>query len=237
MNNLKQSITPNIMESMDSNILCHCDNDPLEGYYIGEVVDVKDPEKLGRCRLRVGNVYGDETAVGDLPWAIPEASFIGSLKGSMVVPPVGALVYVRFDKGEIYLPVYGNKVLNTSQLPTNKDVDYPNTLVFFETDNGDKFEINTLKRTTTFEHASGSKVVMDDKKVEIEHLSGSKITIDTAGNVTIDSVGNVTTKHGLFLEDNGSAVIPTGVGPYMALPTCPLTGMVLTGQRCAPGGP
>jgi len=207
----------------------------FSGKFVGVVVDVNDPEKIGRVRVRVHGVFGDNVADSDLPWAIPEFSFIGSNTGSFLVPPINTVVYVYFTDDEIYLPVYMNKVLNLDQLPDSRMEDYPNNLVFFETDNGDIAEINTVKRTAKFTHANGSKVEFNDNEVIIEHSSGSIITMDEKGDITISSVGSIKKEHGLFLEDDGGFVIPSGVGPYMALPTCPFSGMVLTGQKCSPG--
>ena len=39
-------------------------------HWLGEVVDITDPEMLGRCRIRVFGKF-DLLAVEDIPWAIP----------------------------------------------------------------------------------------------------------------------------------------------------------------------
>ncbi len=224
--------------------------------YVGRVVDNMDPEKIGRCKIMVYSVFDDTIPVSDLPWAVPEFGFVGSLKGSFIVPRVGTFVTVRFDSGEINLPIYSTKVLNLSQLPTNKDDDYPNNLIFFETDNGDKAEINLVNRSAVFEHASGAKIYFDDGSINLEqpngntinmqddaivikHSSGNTITVDSTG-IEIDAVvGDVKTRHTGFLDDNGSAVIPSpapALGPFIAAPggVCPISGMILSGQKCAP---
>jgi len=181
--------------------------------YVGFVRDNNDPEKLGRCKIEVWSVY-DGVPVEDMPWAVPEFSFIGSTMGSFIVPPVGAIVNVYFNRGEIYLPVYTTKVL-TKKLPKNKDIDYPDTMIFFETDNGDSFEINRKKETAQYTHSSGTK-----------------ITIAKDGSVKIDSVANLTTDHDQLLTVNGNMVIPAGHGPLCAIPICPFSGALHTGTVC-----
>jgi len=183
--------------------------------YVGVIVDNNDPEKIGRCRIMVYNIF-DGLPVSDLPWAVPDFSFIGSTKGSFIVPPVGTFVNVYFDRGEIYLPRYTTKILNTNQLPTNKDIDYPNNMVFFETDNGDSFELNRKQKTATYTHSSGTTI---------------KIASD--GSVTIESVANITTKHEDTLRVEGNMVTPTGYGPLCSIPVCPFSGALHTGVACS----
>ena len=123
---------------------------PTEQDYTGEfkgiVVDNNDTDKhLGRCKVRVFGVYDDLQDV-DLPWSIPRFTYVGSLVGSFVVPPVGTLVAVYFDGGNLYAPMYTNKIQDTSKLPNHILEDYPNTQVMFETDDKDSFRINTTKK-------------------------------------------------------------------------------------------
>jgi len=255
--------TVNIKQDLSSDINFIL-NDFLDRYnyegdegnmYVGRVVDNMDPEKLGRCRIMVYSVFDEHIPTNQLPWAIPEFSFVGSLKGSFIVPRIGTMVSVRFDSGEINLPIYSTKVLNKNQLPTNKDVNYPNNLIFFETDNGDKAEINLVNRSAVFEHAGGSKIYFDDGEIDIsqpngntinmqndaiviEHFSGNTVTVDSTGIHISAVTGNVDTEHPTgFLTDDGSFTIPNGQGPYIAAPggVCPLMGIILNGQKCAPG--
>ena len=227
-----------LAQDIENSLAEFLNNDEYEGKYEGNftgiIVDNNDPDKTGKCKIRVFGVHSDNIQDKDLPWAFPDFSFRGGLKGSFVVPPVDCFVNVYFERGEIYIPRYSTKVIDENNLPTNKDTDYPNNMVFFETDNGDKFEINRKKKTALFEHASGTKITHTMKESEFEHHSGTKITIDTAGNVTIDSPLTIKTKHGLFLEDSGSAVIPSGKGPFCAFPTCVITGGTHSGYQCAP---
>lgn len=255
---IKEDIGKELKHSMDT--FLDVDNDPymFDDVYIGEVVDNNDPLHLGRCKIVVFGVFNKNVSPDLLPWVTPEIGFLGSKKGSLIVPPVGAYVNVRFEKDNINLPVYTSRVVNMSNQPTNKDKNYPYNLIFFETDNGDKSEIDLVERSAFFEHSSGSKILFDDGKILIEqkntknsismdqekivinHGSGNTITLDNTG-ITIDAkVGNITTKHNNgFLEDNGSFVIPTNPivgGPYQAAPggVCPITGMVIAGQKCSP---
>lgn len=206
----------------------------LDNSYIGKIVDNKDPDKIGRCKVRVFGVF-DEVADDDLPWAIGEQSFNGSLVGSFIVPPVGCIVSIVFENGDLYFPKYSRKVVDKNNLPSNYSVNYPNNMVFFETDNGTAFEIDRSNDDVTFTHKSGTKV-----KFFIDGASG-KITVDMdavdikmTGKTTITST-SVDVKHSGLWTDNGKAVIPSGSGPYCAMPTCPYSGLALQGYQIVGG--
>ena len=70
--------------------------------YIGVVEDNEDPKKLGRCRVRVLDIF-DEIPIEDIPWA----SCWKDLNGNAFnVPEKGKVVTVVFDQGNIYKPEY-----------------------------------------------------------------------------------------------------------------------------------
>lgn len=155
--------------------------------YTGVVEDNNDPDKLGRCRIRVYGIFDDKNiTTSSLPWALPEQSFVGSNVGNFVVPPVDTLVRVYFDDDDIYKPVYTNKACNTQQLPEDRLENYPNNLIMFETDNNDTFAINTETFEVSFRTASGVSVIINSEgNITIDN------TVGDTGNVTINVKGNV----------------------------------------------
>tara|TARA_Y100000310_G_C20704363_1_gene833714 strand:+ start:456 stop:1289 length:834 start_codon:yes stop_codon:yes gene_type:complete len=180
-------------------------NETYDGAYTGIVVDNNDSDKIGRCRIRVFGVHGDNIQDKDLPWSLPDFKFIGGLKGSFIVPPIGCIVNVYFEKGERYLPRYTGKVMDTDTLPTNKDKSYPDNMVFYESDNGDSFEIDRKKKETTLKHSSGTQYFMDDNKTLLEHNSGTKIEIDKTKMVLEHDSGAIVTMNAGKIEIEDSA--------------------------------
>lgn len=80
----------------------------LLGTYCGVVENVKDPEKLGRVKVRVPHVYGF-IGQNDIPWAIPAGMPAGNSSGSggfSHLPEVGDQVLVRFLDGEPEKPIW-----------------------------------------------------------------------------------------------------------------------------------
>jgi len=78
------------------------------GLWPGTVVDTKDPQKQGRLKVRVPQVFGTTTDIADtdLPWAFPCLPFAGKKSGQVMIPEVGAGVWVLFSGGDTRLPVW-----------------------------------------------------------------------------------------------------------------------------------
>jgi hypothetical protein len=70
--------------------------------YIGVVEENDDPKKLGRCRIRVIDIF-DDIPKSDIPWASPWKDLNGN---SFNVPEIGKVVTVIFDSGNIYKPEF-----------------------------------------------------------------------------------------------------------------------------------
>ena len=70
--------------------------------FLGLVVDNNDPKKLGRCKVRVFQVF-DKLETQDIPWAMPWKDLNGN---EFTVPEVGKYVSVVFDQGNKYTPEY-----------------------------------------------------------------------------------------------------------------------------------
>lgn len=70
--------------------------------YIGVVVDNEDPKKIGRCRIRVVDIF-DDIPKEDIPWASPWKDLNGN---SFNVPEKNKIVTVVFESGNIYKPEY-----------------------------------------------------------------------------------------------------------------------------------
>ena len=223
--------------------------DDQEDYiYTGRVVNNNDPEKNGKVQVRVFSVYDDDIQDSDLPWALPDFSFVGSLVGNFTVPPVGAIVNVYFDKGDIYLPHYTTKAVRKSKQPTQKDTDYPDNVVMWEMDEGDYLTLNRKTKETTFNHNSGTKVlikkdgtveitIVKDKKetvkgkTDIENTSDvtiksttGKISIEAATTLDIKAATTLDIKGTVELVAHGTPAPGSGIGPFCLLPSCLYTG-------------
>jgi len=86
----------------------------LYGTYAGIVESAKDPEKLGRLKVRVPHIYGGTVKAGsigtnELPWALPAGLPAGATPASggfSMLPVSGDKVWVRFLDGEPEKPIW-----------------------------------------------------------------------------------------------------------------------------------
>ncbi len=70
--------------------------------YIGVVEDNNDPKKLGRCKVRVVDVF-ENVELENIPWAFPWKDLNGN---GFNVPDKGKVVMVVFDQGNQNSPEY-----------------------------------------------------------------------------------------------------------------------------------
>lgn len=70
--------------------------------YIGVVEDNQDPQKLGRVKVRVLNIF-DNLSLADIPWANPWKDLNGN---GFNIPDKGKIVIVVFDKGDKNRPEF-----------------------------------------------------------------------------------------------------------------------------------
>jgi len=175
--------------------------DDYSDNYYGEVVSNSDPKNYGRIKVKVQGIY-DNIQTQDIPWAYPTSNFIGSNTGSLIIPPVGTIVIVRFQNKDIHQPIYfPYKVHTKNSIPTVGGS--PNQIVFFETDDDDYWMIDT-----------------NAKEMKIVHSSKASITFKRDGTVQINASK---------IEDtNGLSAVPgsTPLGHYCALPVCPYSGQI-----------
>ena len=76
--------------------------------HLGEIVDINDPLKQGRARVRIFGFFED-LEIEDIPWAeqISGLSFSSSRgNGNISVPRVGAIVNAQFDGSNYYKVFY-----------------------------------------------------------------------------------------------------------------------------------
>lgn len=95
------------------------------GAFRGKVESIDDPDRLGRCRVRVWAIHGDEhrTPTFSLPWAeISEHGGGGYDYGPFNPPPVGSAVWTIFEGGDEDFPV----IFGTFRGIAKRDDENPN---------------------------------------------------------------------------------------------------------------
>lgn len=217
MNNITDIIGGDLTSLLKNAVTNKFVNPNNSTFYPGKIINNKDPKKLGRCQIRVYGVYDDAIPDEDLPWAIPDFTFTGSTLGSFIVPTVDSIVNVYLDNGDLYTPKYTTKVLqkdSLSNMSSTYDKDYPNTMVFFETDNGDYFKINRKTLEAEFRHASGLIITIDkdgDLTVNTNVAENGNVNIMIKGNVNVyakEDISLSTLEGNIYLQSaNGDTAL------------------------------
>lgn len=92
------------------------------GKYRGTVVNNIDPMQIGRLILYVPDVFGRASS----NWAMPCVPFAGLQSGFYAVPPIGANVWVEFEKGNSGSPVWvGGFWSSAAQVPVSGLTGFP----------------------------------------------------------------------------------------------------------------
>lgn len=186
------------------------------GKYRGFVTDNADPDKLGRVKLRVPALLGDQ----ETGWALPCLPCGGlANQGFFCVPGVGAQIWVEFEGGNLDFPIWtgsfwqqpGDAPTEVQDPPTTQVLRSAKGHVFLIEDKDDAEEVKLL-------HMSGAALDMDkDGNLALTDQAGAKLTLDAKnGQVLLeDANGNSLTmsSQGATVQDaNGNKIEMTAAG-------------------------
>ena len=191
--------------------------------YSGVVVDIDDPMKLQRVKIRIPQLHRgipDE----DLPWSMPQrtgqANSAGGT-GTVRVPPKGTKVYSQFENGDPHFPQYSHSPTTEDvqkDHPLVKDEDYPH--VYGEVDQaGNMWAVNTKKKTSMYLHKSGSSIkFMEDGTIMIASAKGVMISGKDGVSIVSDTGLTMSSKQGTTIAGapiTSSVPIEPGGAPTM----------------------
>ena len=193
------------------------------GTYKGKVIDIADPEKRNRLRVQVPEVGQDtEGAVSKDLWA--EADSLGltcsgegkQIHGVFYPPQKGDYVWVRYEQGDLSMPVYSGGWLPSNGFKGHEDVIEENNLYKgIKTRSGHLIKLSDKEGDLSIKiikgDGSGGKeeteillnedksillrdrkgqVSISNSKVEMSNSSGSKVSIDGSNLEVSNSNGN-----------------------------------------------
>jgi len=158
------------------------DDPEVTKHFLGVVVDNKDPEFRGRCKVKVFGIF-DFIEDGDLPWAFQkfDASFgDGGGSGRMSVPKLGSVVHVRFNNGNYYAPEYDSAQEMSPDLinELSSSYDGAHSLIY---DGIEQLKVfYTALKGFTIDLKESTIVVANDNSITITH-KGDQSTIELRG--------------------------------------------------------
>lgn len=192
------------------------------GNYRGVIVDTKDPEKLGRVKVRVHQIASDEAID---TWAWPKGQPVGENFGDFFIPPKGSPVWVEFENGNPQHPIWsgGHWAKENGQVPEEGKIEGAGNRVrksekwvIEMDDDGEKLRIKDKDGNNLFEITDGKINVKSDSEVNIET---QKFNVNAPGNgqmilggatIAYNAGGLTITVAGKVLSINGGGVSVEG---------------------------
>ncbi len=163
------------------------DANKINGVVVGIVTDNKDPENMGRVKVRFP--WRDDQ--DDSYWARIASLMAGNERGLYFLPEVGDEVLVVFDHGDIHHPYVLGALWNGTEPPPENNSDGKNNIRKIKSRSGHEiiFDDNAESSQEKLEICTkaGHKILLDDsaggEKIEITDKTGSnKISIDSVQN-------------------------------------------------------
>jgi uncharacterized protein involved in type VI secretion and phage assembly len=168
------------------------------GKYRGFVVENADPEKLGRLKLRVPSILGNEVVTG---WAMPCVPYGGDAnQGMLFIPEVDAGVWVEFEEGDLEFPIwvgtFWSKPGGESELP------FPN-----QPDGSEDSAVQDPPTRKIIKTLEGHTIQFEDKDGEemitiVEGGKGHVITMDKDGIIITEGAN----QHKILLDNTGISI-------------------------------
>ncbi|MGH8930854.1 MAG: VgrG-related protein [Egibacteraceae bacterium] len=189
----------------------------IAGVVIAVVTDVKDPDNLGRVKLRFP--WLSDSYVTD--WVRTVQAGAGISRGAVFLPEVNDEVLVAFEQGDVSRPfVIGGLWNGVDQPPLGPGLVDPATgavkrrgfvskkagaLIFFD----DAVDEGVALLTGDKKH----RISLNKTMMAIRITSGGKVEISGALDVTIKAGTNLTVEAGALLELKGAMVSISANGP------------------------
>jgi len=177
--------------------------DYVDKAYLGTVEDANDPNKEGRCKIRVYGLHEDGISTEDLPWAYPKqkSTYFGQdgQAGSISIPKTDSVVAVKFDNGNIYSPEYFSIMELAEDVKDELGKEYLGThIVLFDGDEELKIWF-TLDKGMTIQLKESKVNIGADKAILIEHadtsssieLRGGEININANSTINLTSTSEI----------------------------------------------
>ena len=141
---------------------------------LGEIVDINDPLKQGRARIRVFGFFED-LEIEDIPWAEQSYSLsFSSARGSgnITIPRLGSVVNVYFDGSNYYKIYYGSEMETSPDLLAEIADSYEGAQsLMYDTD----AQPGPLKIFYT--RKKGLTISLGDAKVQLDTQDGGQLRV------------------------------------------------------------
>jgi type VI secretion system secreted protein VgrG len=155
---------------------------------LAEVIDLADPRRLGRVRVRFQWLV-DKQEQAESGWLRVTTPYSGDGKGHMFTPEVGSQVLVNYEHGLADMPVVVGNVFHPQNKQGTKYSPPSNNLKGMQTAGGNKFVMADTQ--------GDQKILISNSNnkgtaVEVGFKGDGSITIKSNGPISLLAGGNIT---------------------------------------------
>lgn len=159
----------------------------IYGVVVGIVTNNKDPEGLGRVKVKIPRISGEDES----NWARVVSFMAGKERGAFFLPDVDDEVLVAFEYGNINIPYIMGSLWNGKDKPPVTNDDGKNNIRIIKSRSGHIIRLDDTEGKEKIEivdKSENNKIIIDTKNKKISIKSDKDIEISAPnGKVTIEA--------------------------------------------------
>jgi uncharacterized protein involved in type VI secretion and phage assembly len=160
----------------------------INGVVGGIVTDNKDPDKLGRVKVKIPRLSGEDES----NWARVISFMAGKEMGGFFLPEVNDEVLVAFEYGDINIPYIIGSLWNGKDSPPLTNDDGKNNFRIIKSRSGHIIRLDDTEgqeKIEIIDKTQNNKIIIDSKEKKISIISDKDIEISAPnGKVKIEAM-------------------------------------------------
>lgn len=197
------------------------DKSKTYGVVVGIVTNNKDPDSLGRVKVKIPRISGEDES----HWARVASLMAGKERGAFFLPEVDDEVLVAFEYGDINMPYIIGSLWNGVDKPPETNSDGENNIRVIKSRSGhiirlndedgkEKIEIidKSEKNSIIFDTAKNTITITTDKDITLSASQGTikldaqKIEIKSSADTKIEAGAGMDVKSSATMNIKGATV-------------------------------
>lgn len=164
----------------------------IYGVVVGIVTNNKDTEKLGRVKVKIPRLSGEDES----NWARVTSFMAGKERGAFFLPEVDDEVLVAFEYGDINMPYVIGSLWNGKDVPPENNSDGKNNIRVIRSRSGHVITLDDSdgsEQIKIMDKTQKNMIIIDAKNNKISIKSDKDIELSAPnGKVTIEAMDIVT---------------------------------------------
>lgn len=181
----------------------------IYGVVVGVVTNNKDPEKLGRVKVRIPRLSREDEP-NESNWARVVAFMAGKDRGAFFLPELDDEVLVAFEHGDINMPYVIGSLWNGKDNPPITNDDGKNNIRMIKSRSGHIIRLDDTEGEEKIEIVDKKekiRIIIETKIEKISIISSKDIEIKSDKDIKISAANGKVTIEAMDIEAKSSASI------------------------------